>query len=489
MASIQDGVPWTSGVDDNTTELTARNNAAEEAAGGVNPDLATTEVQDVASQAEMLALAAQIGDYARRTDLNNQLFVLRGDDATVLANWIAVVSTVQSVDGLTGAVSLSSRYSSAASTRTIRRRSGIDVAAQPGSFSTLSSGITDAMVRRSHLAGATTRQIHVAYANWRRVSGSESNGANNITVRGAVEYPSGTYTPLYFNGSRDVVIHPGGTAISDPCSIVIPLGTQFWTRTEVIVGSGESFMYHNLRTEDGEASQTGAGDLTTSGTITGSSPSYGPCAIFEDFLSATELRIGGIGDSIMMGTGDTTKVNWGWFARAFGAVVPAQRVAFGSETALNFSGQQSTYRRLPLLEGANIIICSYGINDISSSLANIQTRLTNVWTRAAATGVPVVQCTLTPSTTSTDSWATTTNQTVTSNETKRTQLNDWIRSLPSPISGYIEIADIAETARNSGLWKVTGAANYATSDGLHPSTAMHTLIGAGIDLNALRALI
>ena len=45
-----------------------------------------------------------------------------------------------------------------------------------------------------------------------------------------------------------------------------------------------------------------------------------------------------------------------------------------------------------------------------------------------------------------------------------------------PLTGYIEIADAAESARNSGKWKVTGAAGYATADGIHPSAAMHTLM-------------
>lgn len=37
----------------------------------------------------------------------------------------------------------------------------------------------------------------------------------------------------------------------------------------------------------------------------------------------------------------------------------------------------------------------------------------------------------------------------------RTALNDWIRTTPGPLTGYLELADVTETARNTGLWKPT----------------------------------
>jgi hypothetical protein len=49
-----------------------------------------------------------------------------------------------------------------------------------------------------------------------------------------------------------------------------------------------------------------------------------------------------------------------------------------------------------------------------------------------------------------------------------------------PISSYFEIADTVESSRNSGKWVVTGAANYATADGIHPAPAGHTLMSQGI---------
>jgi hypothetical protein len=76
------------------------------------PALAITTTQVVNSQANMLALTAQIGDVAVRTDVNKS-FILTATPATTLANWqelLTPTDSVLSVDGSTGAVSLSGTY-------------------------------------------------------------------------------------------------------------------------------------------------------------------------------------------------------------------------------------------------------------------------------------------------------------------------------------------------------------------------------------------
>lgn len=72
------------------------------------PALAITDVFTVASQAAMLALTAQPGDIAIRSDIN-RTFVLAASPASTLANWaevLAPTAAVLSVAGKTGAVSL-----------------------------------------------------------------------------------------------------------------------------------------------------------------------------------------------------------------------------------------------------------------------------------------------------------------------------------------------------------------------------------------------
>jgi hypothetical protein len=77
---------------------------------GQLPALAITETYVVASEVAMLALAAQKGDVAIRTDLSKS-FILAGTDPTVLADWkelLTPTDAVLSVNGQTGSVSLDS---------------------------------------------------------------------------------------------------------------------------------------------------------------------------------------------------------------------------------------------------------------------------------------------------------------------------------------------------------------------------------------------
>jgi hypothetical protein len=54
------------------------------------PPIALNDVFTVTSQAAMLALTAQTGDMAIRTDLGNQAYILAADPATTLGNWMPI---------------------------------------------------------------------------------------------------------------------------------------------------------------------------------------------------------------------------------------------------------------------------------------------------------------------------------------------------------------------------------------------------------------
>jgi len=76
------------------------------------PDVAISHTFVVASQAAMLALAADTGDVAVRTDVS-KTFILTAEPATTLGNWqelLTPTDAVTSVDGQTGNVSLASTY-------------------------------------------------------------------------------------------------------------------------------------------------------------------------------------------------------------------------------------------------------------------------------------------------------------------------------------------------------------------------------------------
>jgi hypothetical protein len=95
-----------------TAALTAGLASKADLVGGVVPTsqlppLAINDTFPVDSQAAMLALTAQRGDVAIRSDLN-QSFILAAEPASTLGNWKALLApgTVVSVAGKSGVVSL-----------------------------------------------------------------------------------------------------------------------------------------------------------------------------------------------------------------------------------------------------------------------------------------------------------------------------------------------------------------------------------------------
>lgn len=74
----------------------------------VLPPLAINETFPAANQAAMLALTAQRGDVAIRTDQNSKMYILASDSPSTLADWKAIIasSDVVTVAGRTGVVVL-----------------------------------------------------------------------------------------------------------------------------------------------------------------------------------------------------------------------------------------------------------------------------------------------------------------------------------------------------------------------------------------------
>jgi len=97
------------------------------------PALAINDVFTAASEAEMLALAAQQGDMALRTDADpNEIYILKTSPANVLSNWIllSTPSAVTSVNGQQGVIVLGAADVGAVpTTRTVNGKAlSVDIA-------------------------------------------------------------------------------------------------------------------------------------------------------------------------------------------------------------------------------------------------------------------------------------------------------------------------------------------------------------------------
>lgn len=150
---------------------------------GQMPDITINSTYAVESEAEMLALAASVGDLAIRIDLDPaEAYVLTAPDPEVLANWVQInlAGAVLSVNGETGAVTLTAASVGAVPTaRTVTAGTGLtgggDLTADR-SFAVAygSTAGTAAQGNDSRLSDARTPTAHAAT--------HEAAGPDPITV-------------------------------------------------------------------------------------------------------------------------------------------------------------------------------------------------------------------------------------------------------------------------------------------------------------------
>lgn len=384
--------------------------------------------------------------------------------------------------------------------------------------STSTGGKLGGTAKLNHIATRSFYGVRLVYTNWKSgTANTEQNGANDITVRAAVEPAGNLVIPITFGGNRTVVISPGGTAISDPVGIEVTKGATFSTRTFVQVSTGQTFPINNIPTaSSGEGNNYGTtvgADLTDVGaaSLTGIGTNqlvFGPAAILGQVIDPDRPVIGILGDSIFGGIGDSSFAFGGLAQRALNNNYSFQKVTFAGEALTGWLGSSgygdTRCRRVGLLAlvGCTHIVTDYTVNSLATT--TIQADAVKAW-RVMAKIAPgqVFVTTLTPQTTTTDGWATTGNQAIqypSDREPRRLAFNAWIRDgapinasdVPQsvgatgagivrfgeaghPVRSFFEVADLAETARNSGIWK----AGY-TSDGTHPNATGHAALAAAI---------
>lgn len=339
------------------------------------------------------------------------------------------------------------------------------------------------MVRSCHPARTNMRNIAVAFANWgNNGSGDSTAGLGTLTVRCALEYPEGVYHQLRFGGNATGSTAAGGDVWTDLTPIRIPRGALFWLRTHYTSTAAIPWTYGGVidnKIPDppyGEASEDTATDKTLSGTIANSV--YGTAMPTAIVGHTTEPSFFGIGDSRFHG------VDWpgslglmGSLDRAVGQYYATINLSITGEPANNYLSRATN--RLRFLKFCTHALCGLGINDVNGGdlATNIQGYLTTIYDGLRPYLGPrqIIQNTLPPISTSTDSWATTGNQTTHSNNAGRITINNWIRGGAGRGLRYFEFADAVESARNSGLWSPN-----TTGDGLHENVAGNQAIAAAM---------
>lgn len=377
-----------------------------------------------------------------------------------------------------------------------------------------STGITTALAsaqtvqvttKWSGIAGFDASDLRVVFNNWRTNQYTEGTKPyedvlpeQNMTLRAGIVVAGVTYQ-VTFGGKRDVIVEPGGFVESDPLPVDVKAGDVIRTVTYQAAGNWRVLASIAATTWGGDgAGVTTTGDYTADGSaipLDGGGSGVVPAAITATPKVKTQRTVCIVGASDGEGVGDGFQQNgynlaisqpragrWGFITRALAGktgVIQTARTGDRVSTFVLPSGHRGRYL---FLSSCSDVITTMGLNDVFNldTLATVQANKIIEWTQEANRGCRVWQTTWTPHTTSTDNWQTTANQTVYASEAVRVGFNNWIRdgapiNYPAltpaavgavgagivragetnhPLYSYFEVADRAESARNSGKWRV-----------------------------------
>lgn len=288
-----------------------------------------------------------------------------------------------------------------------------------------------------------------------------------FTVTAAIEYPAGTFTPVYTNGSRTLSVTPGRTFYQfDPCPIIIPAGAAFFVKCFVSWTTGHFWIGENAANEIPAGwcnIGIGLADNTLTATVFSQTTQGGYCPIVYARYGTPTPVLGIIGDSISVaGTQNADPVACARFIeRAMLNKVPVlnqARTGAGFITMLTrLDGYHATNR-----DHITHLILSMCRNDLQGgTAASVEANMQLCLAPFLARGVQVWCVTSLPTTTSTDAWATTANQTVANAgiEAQRLLYNAWLRTnwQSLGLSGIFDWARVVDPT-DSGKWNVDGTA-------------------------------
>lgn len=317
-------------------------------------------------------------------------------------------------------------------------------------------------------------------------TGQEVGGGGVLTYTAAYETADGTIYPFTFNNGSSSGDAPDGDVVWTDDLTVPPFkaGDMFYLRYFANAGAGK-IVYQSISTltqgidqASGDSMRVGVSgitDQTTGGAITsnvtaGTGITLLPLAIVGRTTRRSAYLLC---DSRGAGANDTydRSGDVGEVARTVGAAMGYVNVSVPSDRAVWWATYYA--QRIKLLDYCTDAIVVLGINDLASggrSAAQVLADLATIYAllKARKPSIRIYAGTITAHTSSSDSWAATANQTAQTTNANRVTINDTLRA-GSVVNLHkcIDIADVNESYRNSGLLSLVGSAGVITDDGLH----------------------
>lgn len=369
------------------------------------------------------------------------------------------------------------------------------VATHGKSMSQWSQGTLRHNARSIHYARCEITQLGVVVGNWWCNSPAagftaEFPTSDVATITLAVEYPLGaTPIPLTFNLQPSITLADYSMAKTDLLPIRIPNGAKFAIREYRVCGTNGGVIntggnnYMNINSGDGNCYETGnaiSSRVGTPGAFASTGfPYYYPLAVIGLTDQPSYAIIGDSRAEGFMDDGSATNTFAGEYAACVGPKRAYMNLARAADSLNGVFVKQGfmAHRGALIRMFATDILSNYGINDCGNDSEWV---IHDYWMklRAMFPNQYFYQTTLDTTTSSTDNWATETNQTPLNdamNKTARPWLNNLARAGfmggRGGIDSIIDSASITESSTTVGLWK----ANY-TLDGNHPSRAAITAV-------------
>lgn len=382
------------------------------------------------------------------------------------------------------------------------------------------------------ITGGNVKRLKLGFMNWYPYGNTDRTSdpiGNTVTlsVVGVELWDGSSVAAVTFNGSPSVTMASTEYQIlSDYIEASslgmqsFPDGTKLWIRIEANVplpanyfpyqkptltnlissGARVDFFNSSVTTLHNGANATGIPVYT--GTAVTTWPSPIPVITLGEYVdSSDDKSLIVMGSSIDIGSEDTGTLNItseagsGFIARvAYRERIPMLNLAIFGGTSNTYADNKAFFQ--PWLQYGRFALEGIGNNDLGAgyTYTDIQSRLVTRASEMRAAGIEKIgRFTLTPRTTSTDSWATRANQTIATRfgpGTHAETLRNWMINDSVTAGVYDQIIDITQTDDSGDFWywKTNGTANYATYDGIHPQPVISPLIANEIQ-DQIRALV
>ena len=357
------------------------------------------------------------------------------------------------------------------------------VASRARAADTVDTTNKQVMGRYGLISTEALTSVRLALGNWSQsASVTDTCAGSTSTETASIEYPAGTFTQIKLLGSTSFTIPDGNLVFTDYATVSIPANTTFWVRRFIQSANGVCYFSHqnSFFNEATNAAPSGLSDQTMGGTITNSlAVGVPPLAVLAMTIHPSAIIEG---DSIGIGVNDpednsSTITGWngktGFITRSIGSV-PFLNLSWPSKIAEFYTARAPA--RQQLLTKGSELITQLGVNDLdvnNRTPAQVIGDLQTIWA-FTHTGEKVFQTTITPHSSSTDSWVTSINQTAINPSTHAT-LNSDFRTGVAGLTGFYDVASVYETSQGSDIW-VSVCSTACTPDGLHPNHTGYLLV-------------